>query len=309
MPEIFRVSGIVALMRHAVMSATYKPALLKALARISKRSDNLSISLEELGEEFAKMYWNQVVVYHLRQAASISKESEVIRLISKTSRDYGIRTFSELPEPGKGKIRAKMARILTINVLSAFHVSKPPDMPRLYDWSKGRAQIALTSEAHEFLRSNSAVLELIANYHWATFLEACNRLAPKVIQKVATDGARRGSLVPYLRILAEESAQQCFYCGDGFENGRGAVVDHVIPWSFLLEDPIWDLVLSCARCNSAKSDWLPENTFIDRLVRRNQGALRSRLQGKASMLFGAEDIERLYQAAISLEWPRFWSPP
>ncbi len=290
------------------MSATYKPALLKALARIAKRSDNLAISLEDLGEEFARMYWNQVVVYHLRQAASVSREAEVIRLISRIASDYGMRSFPDLPEAGRSKIRARMAGILTINVLAAFHASKPAGMPRLFDWSKGEARIALSAEAHKFLRENSGVLELIANYHWATFLEGCNRLAPKIIQKVSRDGARRGSLVPYLRILTEDSPQACFYCGEGLEDARGAVVDHVIPWSFLLEDPIWDLVLSCAECNSAKSDWLPEGMFIDRLLRRNQAVLRAKVHGKASMLFGAEDIERLYEAAISLEWPRFWAP-
>ncbi len=290
------------------MSATYKPALLKALSRIAKRSDNLSIPLEDIGEEFAKMYWNQVVVYHLRQASSVSKESEVIRLISQTSRDYGMRNFSDLPETGKNRIRARMARVLTINVLAAFHASKPADMPQLFIWKRGEAGITLSPESHGFLRANCGVLELIANYHWASFLEACNRLAPKVIQKVARDGARRSSLAPYLRILTEDTARGCFYCGKHFEGGGDSVVDHVIPWSFLLEDPIWDLVLSCAICNSAKSDWLPESVFIERLVRRNQEVLREKLQNKASMLFGAEDIERLYQAAISLEWPRFWSP-
>ena len=308
MPKLFHVSDVVALMRHAVMSASYKPALLKALTRIASRSDSLAISLEDIGEEFAKMYWNQVVVYHLRQASSVSKESEVIRLISQVSRDYGMRSFSDLPKAGREKIRAAMARILTINVLAAFHTSKPADMPFLFDWSKGETRVRLSSESHTFLCENSGVLQVVANYHWATFLEACNRLAPKIIQKVARDGARRGSLIPYLRILSEDGPQECFYCGTGFEDSRAAVVDHVIPWSFLLEDPIWDLVLSCAKCNSAKSDWLPESEFISRLVRRNRETLHARLQGKISLLFGAEDVERLYQAAISLEWPRFWTP-
>lgn len=306
--QTFRVIDVVALMRHASMSATYKPALLKALSRIARRSTDLVLPLDVIGEEFAKMYWNQVVIYHLRQAASVSKQAEVIKLIAQTAEAYGTRNFSDLPESGRSKIRAKMARLLTVNVLQAFHVSKPSAMPPLFQWQKGDVTISLSAESHAFLRANTGVLELIANYYWAEFLEARNRLAPKVIEKVSREGARRGSLLPYLRILSVDEQHACFYCGAHFHGATSPVVDHVIPWSFLLEDPIWDLVLSCGPCNNGKSDWLPDAAYIERLIRRNNDALRRQLEGKASMLFGADDIERLYQAAISLEWPRFWSP-
>jgi len=304
------LSDVAALMRHAVMSATYKPALLKALVRVCRRSQELQIPLQTLGDEFARMYWNQVVIYHLRQAASITKEAEVIKLIRAISEAYRVRKFSDLPGDGRTEIRNSMAKILTINVLDAFHASKPASMPYLYQWEKGSKAIHLSAETADFIRTNEAVLELIANYYWAEFLEACNRLAPRIIRKVSRDFARRGSLMPfYMAMLAQEENSGCFYCGERFASDRKAAVDHVIPWSFLLEDPVWDLVLACSGCNNSKSDWLPQPEYIERLVERNNLRARQALSDKASMLLGAGDITRLYQAAISLEWPAFWGPP
>jgi CRISPR/Cas system Type II protein with McrA/HNH and RuvC-like nuclease domain len=97
---------------------------------------------------------------------------------------------------------------------------------------------------------------------------------------------------------------QCFYCEATLGEHLAPTVDHVIPWSFLLEDDLWDLVLACSRCNSAKSDWLPERVFIEKLLVRNRDLSRVGI----SLAIGELEIERLYEAAVSVEWPRSWSP-
>ncbi len=253
------------------------------------------------------MYWNQTAVYHLRQASATTKEAEVIKAIRHTSEHYHIRYYSDLPDAGKALVKAKMARVLTINVLDAFHKSRPPSMPLLYNWQKGDREIRMTASACSFLQRHGGALETLANYHWADFLESRNRLAPRIIQKVERDGPRRPSLAKYLQILMQDERGECFYCGKTFGTSVLPTVDHVIPRSFLLEDPLWDLVLACARCNNEKSDWLPEAIFLERLVNRNGSRLRAQMGGGASLI-GAQDLPRLYEAAISLEWPRFWAP-
>ncbi len=45
--------------------------------------------------------------------------------------------------------------------------------------------------------------------------------------------------------------------------------DHVIPWSYIYEDEIWNLVLSCRKCNLKKHSSLPHDRFIELLVERN----------------------------------------
>jgi hypothetical protein len=298
-----RISDIAALMKHAHKSASYKPALLKALVRCCAGSDDLQIPLDSIGREFTKLYWNQTVVYHLRQAVALSKESTAVKLIRRTAEENKVHELTTLPATGRAKIDRQMSRLLTVNVLSAFHSSKPPNMPLLYHWEPGWSYIAITPEARSFLRSQAPALELIANFYWAEFLEKCNQLAPRIVQKVSRDGASRRSMQRYLRVLLAETKARCFYCDSTFGEELAPTVDHVIPWSFLLEDDLWDLVLACAKCNAEKSDWLPAAPFIHKLIVRNQTLSRVGV----SLAISELEVERLYQAAISVEWPRFWS--
>jgi hypothetical protein len=189
-----RVSDVATLMRHASKSASYKPALLKALVRCCQNSTELSITLDSIGREFTKLYWSQTVVYHLRQASSLTREASAVKLIRKTSVEHKTRELSALPASARQALDARMSRLLTVNVLAAFHTSKPPRMPPLYEWKPGWDHIALTSAALDFLRQHAQALELIANFYWAEFLENCNRLAPRIVQKVSRDGRRRRSL-------------------------------------------------------------------------------------------------------------------
>lgn len=288
-------------MRHAAKSATYKPALLKALVRCCRQSNTATIPLVTIGREFSKLYWNQTVVYHLRQATSLTKEAEAVKLIRKMAEQHKTRDISALPLTARANLDAKMARLLTINVLAAFHSSKPADMPMLYQWVPGQDYVRISQGSHAFLVQHAQALELIANFYWAEFLENCNRLAPRIVQKVARDAARRGSLAKYLKILTHETPLCCFYCEVPFGE-KTPTIDHVIPWSFLLEEGLWDLVLACARCNGAKSDLLPSGDFIKKLVDRNKKLSAAGI----SLGMGDAEIKRLYEAAISVEWPGFW---
>jgi len=293
---------VATLMRHALKSATYKPALLKALVHCCQRTEELTIPLTSIGREFTRLYWSQTVVYHLRQAASLTKEASVVKLIRETANEYKTQSLSDLSPQVRERLDLKMSWLLTVNVLAAFHSSKPPRMPQLFHWEPGWAHVSMSAEARAFMVQQSQPLELIANFYWAEFLENCNRLAPKIVQKVSRDGARRKSLQPYLRILQADSPSSCFYCGVNLGLDR-VNVDHVIPWSFLLEDELWDLVLACGRCNSLKSDWLPTRELLEKLLLRNRTTLKDRLASSIT----DDEVRRLYEAAISVEWPHFWS--
>ena len=236
-----RIGDVAALMRHARKSASYKPALLKALVRCCRHSQSLSITLDAIGREFTKLYWNQTVVYHLRQAASLSKESTAVKLIRRIAEEYKTHDLYRLPPAGRAKINHQMSRLLTVNVLTAFHSSRPPDMPLLFRWELGSEEVVITLKARSFLTDQASALELVANFYWAEFLENCNRLAPRIVQKVSRDGAARKSLQKYLKVLLAEPQPRCFYCESPLGDRLAPTVDHVIPWSFLLEDDLGTL--------------------------------------------------------------------
>jgi len=305
----YSVNDIVALARHASMSSTYKPALLKALVRIVRRGARGEIALTDIGAEFVEMYWVQTVVFRLRQAATITAEPEVVRRIRSASEVSGVRRLSDLPVAARTRLDREMAKVLTINVLDRFHRSKPIAMPNLYEWKEGDTYIRVSDAAIAFLKVDANALETIANHWWAKFLEKVNMLAPSIIEKVERNGAQRGSLAKYLRILMQIDDPRCFYCERPLEKLGTPHVDHVIPWSFLLTDPLWDLVLACATCNLAKSDVLPDRSFLEKLAERGMRRAKFTLpSGFASPLLPADEIDRYFDAALSVEWPSGWSP-
>jgi hypothetical protein len=51
------LAQIVALARNASMSASYKPALLKALVRTASDEGTTRIALLTLGDQFLQLYW------------------------------------------------------------------------------------------------------------------------------------------------------------------------------------------------------------------------------------------------------------
>ena len=307
--EPFSVNQVVALARDASMSSSYKPALLKALVRIVRRGSEQRITLHTIGAEFVSMFWVQTVVFRLRQAATLNLEPEVVTRIRCMSDEKRARRLADLTTESRERLNLEMAKVIQINVLDAFHRSKPLSMERLYDWSRPEQFITMTDSARFFVQKNGSTLEAIANLWWARYLERVNRLAPLVIQKVEREGATRGSLKRYLQILTQIDGPSCFYCGRSFGAKLAAVhVDHVIPWSFLLEDPLWDLVLSCAGCNLSKSDTLPDPRFLEQLVKINLKRSRAHLPQNLSPLLGESEIFRYYDAALSVEWPKDWLP-
>lgn len=300
---------IAALARDASMSSSYKPAQLKALVRIVRGGGQSPISLLHIGHEFVELYWMQTVVFRLRQAATIISEPEVVQRIRSTSDLSRSRRLTDLSANTRRRLDGEMARVLTINVLDRFHRSAPHGMPRLYDWQRGDDFISIDSETLTLIRRSGHTLETIANHWWARYLERVNLLAPLIIEKVERNGAQRGSLAKYLKILRITDRTHCFYCERVIEDGETPHVDHVIPWSFLLIDPLWDLVLSCATCNLDKSDVLPDRRFLDKLaaIAVDRGK-RTLPVGLGSPLITRDELDRYYSAALSVEWPSGWVP-
>jgi hypothetical protein len=291
------------------MSSSYKPALLKALVRIARQGAGPEIPLLRIGNEFVALYWTQTVVFRLRQAATIVSEPEVVRHIRSAADIAGVRSLTELPASARDKLNREMARVLTINVLQAFHNSAPASMDSFYEWAPKSTTIRMPAVAHEFVRQHGRSLESIANLWWAKYLEKVNLLAPLVIEKVERDGAQRGALGKFMKILRAIDEPRCFYCARPLDSGPRTHVDHVIPWSFLLADPLWDLVLSCAECNIAKSDVLPRREFLDKLEQTGSRRAKFTLPpGVASPLLPRHEMERFYDAALSVEWPAGWTP-
>ncbi len=231
-----------------------------------------------------------------------------MREIRSAAELHGVRELRNLRADTRQALESKIARILKVNVLRAFHKSKPDSMPYIFSWD-GNDVVEVTAAARTFICENRMVLESVANLWWARYLEKVNLLAPLVIEKVERNGAHRSSLSKFLTVIRQTDGPYCFYCDRELAAGRSVHIDHVIPWSFLLSDPLWDLVLACQPCNLSKSDSLPQRQFLDKLallhVRRAKITLPP---GYASPILHREEVDQFYEAALSVEWPAKWLP-
>ena len=108
-------------------------------------------------------------------------------------------------------------------------------------------------------------------FAWAKFLDKVNRSNPSVhlIEKLEMSTPQRKNLSVYRDILRREfESDNCFYCGSKL--GKSPHVDHVIPWSFVKSDHLWNFVLACPRCNTKKNDLLPSKQKLAEVTVRNQ---------------------------------------
>ena len=91
-------------------------------------------------------------------------------------------------------------------------------------------------------------------------------------------------------------------------------VDHVLPWSFVLEDKTWNLVLACRKCNNEKRDRLTNMDALKWLCARNEKIANGHIHVDPAFLrhFAewqtrdlSSHIKGLYDQAVADGFPRW----
>jgi hypothetical protein len=85
-------------------------------------------------------------------------------------------------------------------------------------------------------------------------------------------GEKRISLTHLDPLLRGCQNNRCFYCEEELDNK--AAVDHVIPFSIIGHNEIWNLVLAHKFCNELKSDRIASQAYFDKLYNRNEDIVK-----------------------------------
>ena len=131
--------------------------------------------------------------------------------------------------------------------------------------------ITLAPRAYEFLLKYKATIEKLNYFAWAKFLEGINppEKTINLLDTLELATPRRNDLTPYKNFLYNEHHDtRCFYCGRSLSRTMHA--DHFIPWNFVKDDKLWNMVLACPHCNCSKNDKLPERELIYKVEQRNK---------------------------------------
>ncbi len=255
---------------------TYKFGLIKALLDSTfsgKDTPNgVFFTYEELFSRFAENYWNLVVKFNFRQMrkdgrSTFSRIEKIFFSAVENNPVISSLEFNKISE--RQKIVKQVVKECKGNVVGALY----NDFDGIiYEFDLDKDGLTLNRSVHRFMMKHKHELERLNYYAWAKFLESINddvNVLAGIIEKLELASPERTDLSLYRELLSHEKyGKNCFYCGQKLS---GEIhVDHFIPWSFIENDKIWNLVLSCPTCNESKKDKLPTKKYLLKLVERNK---------------------------------------
>lgn len=260
-------------------------AIIEICCLIDEPQETNIIDFNNIAHKMIKYYWNQTFFFNLKQSPNPIKRPVLVQNVEILIEKYKNITSSNIPvwfdkaevilktdNDFYQTVISKCARKLKDDVSWRFLNANKKEY-ELYVLDKDNLKITLSKEQVILIKEYSFILSQLLNYRWAQLLEKFNN-APRIASKVkgiSDTTIKRQSLTKYKNILLENNNYQPidFYTGLVL-NENDISVDHVIPWSFMYSDDIWNLVLTSKSNNSQKSNNTPSQEIIDKLKKRNQ---------------------------------------
>ncbi|WP_218923226.1 HNH endonuclease domain-containing protein [Bacillus sp. AFS017336] len=275
---------------------TYKMVWGKALVELSLNvsddyeNDIVVFDFKDIAVLCLKYYWNQIIYFNLIQSANIKKPPEIVGITKQLINVYFEKRGSVQP------VRFEKIDFDSIGLTNNYFTSVKKIIKTLkqdicwpfmnlnsntyeiYNLDRIEGKVYFTKQNAILLKIHNDYLFTVINYRWTQMLEGFN-YSPRISRKVRAideDKIRRSSLKKfhkYIDLVFEDGIRKCFYCGEAIiENDLS--VDHVIPWSYMFSDDLWNLVYCHKGENSEKSNCMPLENDILRLEERNKVLLQ-----------------------------------
>ena len=307
-------------------SNTYKFALARSILEFVKENKpqiiqnvkedkDTVINYSVFAEDFFRYYWYQE---KLKIPQNFNTDT-LPRAVSIVKDIYKESTQPEKFDMVKEEIKSKAIKKILSGVFNKYKNKTSQVVPRFQNIIEGRdtmeketfykndednKRILVNADAMEFFIHYRILLEKFVVLEWAKFLDHI-KTAPGIISKIEDPVFDRTSLKPQEKIL-RRFFKNCFYCERDLENLPKDVkihVDHFIPRSYIAEDELWNLVLSCSECNLNKSDSLAID-FKNNLIRDNNLAiheipeLKKSLKNLDNNLDWVQEMIRIYDNCL-----------
>ena len=276
------------IIKRSSKNNTYKLALALFLIDYScspKSKPPYRVSYREIAEYFLKYYWSHVCKSKLRQGPK-RQPPLIIKIIGEEFQDQVYpQTFDDLKKTELETIVQCANRIKKRcfkDVIPRFQwVNKNREvaffwyLSKEYDDKARNARIDPDDEilvnpaAVEFFRKNCVSLRNSVILEWVRFLEVLNFGTPNLVRKIEADHKGPKNQRKFIQDLWPIS-NKCFYCEEDLLLDRNTHVDHVIPYDYIGDTEMWNLVLACRECNCVKLDRLPPKHYVKKLSKRNK---------------------------------------
>ena len=158
-----------------------------------------------------------------------------------------------------------------------------------------------------YFRRNVEIIRGWAFWHWAGYLEARNPNVPGIIAKIARPESRESigrQRKFWGAVIGELGGIPCIYSGKILREEADYDLDHFIPWSYAGHNNLWNLVPALKEANMRKSDSLPADKYLEKMVdvqRRALTVYREKFQRKKW-----EELMNPYQADLKVDPREEW---
>jgi 5-methylcytosine-specific restriction endonuclease McrA len=260
--------------------ASYKFALAQSLLALGARQQTV-VPMADLALPYARAVCEHLKAEDRQSTSSRSRFLDACRAFNRG-------------EINEAQLADTTVRLGFENVIDAFHVSRSSQQTthRFFeDERKSRQAIVLTDELLQLANGRqAAVLPKEVEARWNLVQTAWGvRLGTHVISfelepdqdavlLYAPPKFRRPPITGVPAALSGYQDGRCAYCGEEFTDigNKRVAVDHVLPFVLITRGwpgpdlhQIWNFVLACFGCNSAKSDRPPDPAWMPWLERRN----------------------------------------
>jgi len=258
------------------LSSTYKPVFVKSLIAISdydeqnlhrlighnwikRKNDKLKVDLNFIAIGYIRCFWELYFKFRLKQ--SHSPQDANINRILRTLKDVPkTPTLSSLAGEEFSSLRQEVIRNSIPEVL--IHLDRQQD---LYERVLHEDYIIVDYSIVHFFARYKAILIAALNFMITRYLEKIN-FVPRIAEKVS-------GIIPRTYLTNEEKEtilklhDSCFYCTAKTPN---YYMDHVVPFNFIYQTEVFNIVPACVNCNSRKSDRLPTQEIFNKVKERNR---------------------------------------
>ena len=291
------------------MDNTYKMSWIKSIVEVCEKDCKEEIHFDELSPIIFKYYWNQNIFFNLYQSANKKKKPKIIQYTEEEIESYKKKystsqpiTYIRLRDSIRKTVIKKISTVLKENVSWRFLILNK----KKYDiYSLDLENKTIKVKHPDVIKEYSDILHQAINYRWSQKLEDYDG-SPRICKKIKgidrDQTPKRKSLKKFHKYLDMENPNKiCFLDESEIPNGELSV-DHVIPWSYMFEDDLWNLVYVKKGPNSSKGNIIPDESLIMKLEKRNKNLLRILIENDIK----GKDVDEL-QLSIEKDYlRRFW---
>lgn len=277
------------LIREGRVDNSYKMVWAKAIVDLcTERPERTDIPLTQVAKKVFGYYWNIHVFFDpdgntLMQGSNIKKPPKILQLVLKSICEYKELKSQTFKPVFYERINTVDLAKLDVNYAAVTSFLKTDVRHRflklgdqelsLYDYETDAEQLRFKKGECKTIAMYQDVLHEAILFRWTQIIEDFNSSTPRIASKlrIRRDAPpKRASLSRFCEwLLLENPNKLCSICGENIQTDKETSVDHLIPWSFLYSDDIWNVAFAHKSCNSSKNNRCPKKLDILKQQERN----------------------------------------